>query len=162
MKQAHRSEQDPAVHTACPGSGGRCLFSQNPRLHLGPVHSVENGRHTGLRPLALPTGLSDTWADTFRLWPVRHRLQTQSVVPSHGRLFLSDRVLPRPRPSCQSLSGQWLLAPGRSSASLGPGLGDLLPTLLPCLLHQKNLHGQLCISSVAFIITPFRPVNSAL
>lgn len=30
-------------------SGGS-LFSQDPRLHLGSVYSVENGGHTGLGP----------------------------------------------------------------------------------------------------------------
>lgn len=48
------------------GSGGS-QFLQDPRLHLGSVHSVENGG---------PTGLSDTWASTFHLLPARHKLQT--------------------------------------------------------------------------------------
>lgn len=81
----------------------------------------------------------------------RDRLQTH-VSGAVSRLSLVIWVLPRPRSSRQSTFVQWLLALGRPSGSLGPGLGSrlLLYVLASCM-------AELCVPGMASVITPLKP-----
>lgn len=158
MKQAHRGERDPAVHTVCTGSSGGSLFSQNPRLHLGHGHSVENGRHTGLRPLSLPTGLSDTWANTFHLQPVRHRLQTHvssalSWLSLLVKLGASKAKALLSVPICAMASCSWQVF-----SKPGPGgLGTCFP---PHLLASCSRRA--CMASSASLAWPLSSLPCVL
>lgn len=122
---------------------------------------VENGDHPGMRPLGLPTGISDTCAEAFHLLSGTHELQTLNVSSA------------LPRPSFLVMLGaskdkaillvpflQWLLALGRSLAGLRPGIWDLPLGTPPYLLHQTHPHGKVLLLTWPFhscIMPSFHP-----